>query len=54
MSKETAKKLLTADEFFDWVMCPENQGRHYELEHWKGGRRIFDPANDTDWSAGTS
>ena len=35
MSTETATKLLTADEFFDWVMRPENQPRHYELERGK-------------------
>jgi Uma2 family endonuclease len=32
MSTETTAKLLTADEFFDWVMRPENQPKHYELE----------------------
>jgi Uma2 family endonuclease len=33
MSTETAaqKKLMTADEFYDWVLRPENQGRHFEL-----------------------
>jgi Uma2 family endonuclease len=33
MSAETAakQKLMTADEFYDWVLRPENQGRHFEL-----------------------
>jgi Uma2 family endonuclease len=33
MSTETAaqKKLMTADEFYDWVLRPENQDRHFEL-----------------------
>ena len=32
MSTETAaQKKLTADEFYDWVLRPENQGRHFEL-----------------------
>ena len=35
MSTETATKLLTADEFFDWVILAENQARHYELERGK-------------------
>jgi Uma2 family endonuclease len=35
MSTETAAKLMNADEFFDWVMLPENQARHYELERGK-------------------
>jgi Uma2 family endonuclease len=35
MSTEIATKLLTADEFFDWVMRPENQAKHYELERGK-------------------
>ncbi len=35
MSTETATKLMSADEFCDWVMRPENQARHYELERGK-------------------
>ena len=35
MSTETATRLMTADEFFDWVQRPENDGRHYELERGK-------------------
>jgi Uma2 family endonuclease len=33
MTTETAAKpkLMTADEFYDWVLRPENQGRHFEL-----------------------
>jgi Uma2 family endonuclease len=33
MSTETAaqKKLMTADEFYDWVLRPENQDRQFEL-----------------------
>jgi Uma2 family endonuclease len=27
----TAKKLMTADEFYEWVLRPENQGKHFEL-----------------------
>jgi Uma2 family endonuclease len=27
-----ASKLMTADEFFDWVHTPENEGRFFELE----------------------
>jgi Uma2 family endonuclease len=27
-----ASKLMTADEFFDWVHTPENDGRFFELE----------------------
>jgi Uma2 family endonuclease len=35
MSTETATRQLTASEFFDWVMRPENEPRHYELERGK-------------------
>jgi|SRR5665213_953684 len=35
MSMETATRLLTADEFFDWTVRPENELRHYELERGK-------------------
>ncbi len=28
-----ASKLMTADEFFDWVHTAENDGRFFELEH---------------------
>jgi Uma2 family endonuclease len=35
MSSPTTAKLLTAEEFFDWVHQPENQGRHFELERGK-------------------
>jgi Uma2 family endonuclease len=31
MATRTKAKLMTADQFFDWVMRPENQGMHYEL-----------------------
>ena len=27
----TAQKLMTADEFFEWVNRPENEGKHFEL-----------------------
>ncbi len=27
----TTTKLMTAEEFFDWVHRPENRGRHFEL-----------------------
>ncbi len=35
MSTETTTKPLTAAEFFDWVVRPENESRHYELERGK-------------------
>jgi Uma2 family endonuclease len=35
MSTETAASLLTADEFSEWVMRPENQSRRYELVRGK-------------------
>jgi Uma2 family endonuclease len=31
MSTETTTKLMTAEEFFDWVHRPENQAKHFEL-----------------------
>jgi Uma2 family endonuclease len=31
MSTATTKKLLTAEEFAEWVQRPENQPRHFEL-----------------------
>src|SRR3954471_3247159 len=27
--------LMTAEQFFDWALRPENQGRHYELVRGK-------------------
>jgi Uma2 family endonuclease len=27
----TTKKLMTADEFSDWILRTENQGKHFEL-----------------------
>lgn len=35
MSTETAARLLTADEFSEWVMRPENQACRYELVRGK-------------------
>jgi Uma2 family endonuclease len=35
MSTETTTKHMTAREFSEWVLRPENQGRHYELERGK-------------------
>jgi Uma2 family endonuclease len=31
MSTETTTKRMTADEFADWVLRPENEARHFEL-----------------------
>src|SRR5581483_11370388 len=31
MSTATRTKLMTAEEFFDWVHRPENEGKDYEL-----------------------
>lgn len=30
-TKGTATKLMTADEFADWVLRPENEGHRFEL-----------------------
>ena len=27
---ETGSKLMTADEFYDFVLRPENEAKHYE------------------------
>ena len=35
MSTDIAASLLTADEFSEWVMRPENQTRRYELVRGK-------------------
>src|SRR4051812_19881011 len=31
----TTTELMTADQFFDWVIRPENAGKRYELERGK-------------------
>jgi Uma2 family endonuclease len=31
MSTAAPKKLMTADEFFDWVQRPENRDKHFDL-----------------------
>jgi Uma2 family endonuclease len=35
MTSPTAVRLMTAEEFFEWVHRPENRGRHFELERGK-------------------
>jgi Uma2 family endonuclease len=35
MTSPTTVRLLTAEEFFDWVHLPENRGKHFELERGK-------------------
>lgn len=32
MTVLTTKRLMTAEEFYDWVNRPENEGRQYELD----------------------
>lgn len=31
MNPVTTTQRMTADEFFDWVQLPENEGKHWEL-----------------------
>jgi hypothetical protein len=30
-----ATKPVTAEEFYEFLLRPENRGRHFELEGWK-------------------
>lgn len=29
---KTTTELMTADQFYEWVLLPENEGKHFELE----------------------